>query len=183
MVGGLGGNMRRLAARWVAGLVVLAACTTRAPERRSDTDATVEPLAAGLAALAAGRREEGRRLLEEAGRRYPVVEDLTLYFRARAAASSEDTKAALEHVEVLLGRYPESVWAAPAQLLAGDVRRRTGDLEGARSWLAAARAALTPSRDRWARATVHLAEVQHELGDDAAAIDLATAARQSRPRS
>jgi peptidoglycan lytic transglycosylase len=112
----------------------------------------------------------------------PVLDDLAQYVRARDAARTGDDAGALAQIGTLAERHPESIWLASARLLAGQLRRRAGDLDGARGWLEAARGGLEGERDRWIACTVTLGEVDHLRGDDAAALDLARAARAARPR-
>jgi len=160
------------------GLAAVAACTGR---HAAGTARSTDPLAAGLAALAAGRTDAATRRFEAAARRHPAVEDLTLYLRARAAAAAGRADAAVALVEELLARRPDSAWAGPARLLAGRVRRRAGDLLGARRWLEDACASFSAGSPRWLRATLDLAEVEHGLAADGAALDLAAAVRRRAP--
>jgi soluble lytic murein transglycosylase len=162
----------------VVGLAAAAACTGRHPTGDARTR---DPLAAGLVALAAGQPDAAAHRFEAAARRYPVVTDLTLYLRARAAAASGRADAAVQFVEDLLARQPESAWAGPARLLAGQVRRQTADLPGARRWLESAAATFPAGSPRWLRATLAAAEVEHACGADRAALDLATAVRRRSP--
>src|SRR5438128_2150170 len=74
-------------------LLVLAACLARpaplAPGARETVRAPYgEPLASGLAALAAGDGAEAARLFADAARRYPPLADYALYFGARAATAA-----------------------------------------------------------------------------------------------
>jgi soluble lytic murein transglycosylase len=168
---------------WAAPLALAAACATTPPWPREElARPPVEPLGAGFAALAAERWGEAARLLAEAGRRYPALEDYTLYFRARAARRAGRTGEALETVTRLLAA-PDSVWAPRGLLLAGELRWRAGDVAGARAWLGAARTVLPPGRTGWKRATLALAEVELAAGEPLAALELATAVRCAEPRS
>ncbi|HYR96780.1 MAG TPA: transglycosylase SLT domain-containing protein, partial [Candidatus Binatus sp.] len=58
----------------------------------------------------------------------------------------------------------------------------TGDPAGARASLIAARNGLRHGSDRWARATLLLAEVESQLGNIEPALDLAHEVRRGRPR-
>jgi soluble lytic murein transglycosylase len=159
------------------------ACATAPREARFPaSNALLEPLAAGLVALASGRADDASRLLSEAGERHPTLADYALYFRARAAASAGEPRDALAAIDRLLALDPDSIWAGPARLLAGELLRRGGDLGAARGWHAVARATLPSSSARWARATLVLAELEQQTGDPAAALDLARELRRARPR-
>src|SRR5207249_938342 len=81
----------------------------------------------------------------------------------------------------LLADHPDSVWKSRAALLAGALARTAGDLDGARAWLGTARAGLPAGSDRWAWATVALAEIADRRGDHEPALDLARAVRRGRP--
>lgn len=168
---------------WALGLLLSTSCATGPPEPPpGSVNPASEPLAGGLAALASGRFEHAATLLDEAGRRYPALADYALYFSARTAARAGRRDAALESVSALLERYPDSVWGGPARLLVGQLLRQSGDLEGGRSWLTAARESLPPGDDRWARATLALAELEGERNDPAHALELAREVRRARPR-
>ena len=166
---------------WVVSLVLSGGCTTapREPRPARLTAATGEPLAAGLAA---GEYDEANRFLAEAERRYPALGDYTLYFRARAAVRAGKPTDALQLAEHLLATNAESVWSGVARLLAGRLVRQEGDLAAARGWLEAARASLPERSLSGGHATLALAEVDHELGDDAAALELARDVRRRMPR-
>ena len=167
--------------RWaslVVGLAAAAACTGR---HATDGARARDPLAAGLVALAAGRPDVAAHRFAAAARCHPAVDDLTLYLRARAAAASGRADAAVQLVEELLARRPDSAWAGQARLLAGEVRRRTADLPAAQRWLESAAATLPAGSPRWLRATLELAEVEHARGADPAALELATAVRRRSP--
>src|SRR5262245_15527936 len=170
-----GGRVLRLA------LVFATACATPQSDPRSG-ELPRDPLARGLSALAAGDYDAADARLAEAVRVYPLLEDYTLYFRARAAAGAKRPAAGVESTRALLDRYPESVWVRPARLLTGELLRTAGELSAARDWLAAARASRSRGCEHWARATVELAEVESERGDQPAAIDLATEVRRTCPR-
>jgi soluble lytic murein transglycosylase len=164
----------------VVGLAAAAACTGR---HATDGARASDPLAAGLIALAAGRPDAAAHRFEAAARRHPAVADLALYLRARAMAASGRNDAAVRLVEALLASRPDSAWAGPARLLAGEVRRRTADLSEAQRWFESAAAAFPAGSPRWLRATLALAEVEHARGADRAALDLANAVRRRAPRT
>jgi soluble lytic murein transglycosylase len=164
---------------WVVGLVVAAACATTAPEPRSGR----EPLGAGLAALKAGDLDGAAALLADAARRYPVLADYGLYFQARAAARAGRPAVARDRAQRLLALHPDTVWRGAAYLLAGEVAADADDTMEGRDLLAAARAVLPPGSDRWARASLALAELEGRDGNPAAALDLVRELRRSRPRS
>jgi soluble lytic murein transglycosylase len=111
----------------------------------------------------------------------PALADLALYLRARNAARAGEDAAALEAVGLLGERVPDSIWLPGARLLAGQIRRKAGDLEGARALLLAARDGLPSGSDRWVSATLALGDVAHLRGDDATALDLARAVRAAKP--
>ncbi len=174
--------MRR-SAWWVAGLFCAAACATKTPEPGSaGRTPPAEPFAAAFVALEQGQTDEARALLAEAARRHPALDDYTLYFRARAAVRAHDRDAARESADRLLALHPDSVWRGATHLLRGELARAAGDLVGARDFLLAARDTTAAGGDRWARASVTLAEVEHELGETAAALDRVREVRRSRPR-
>src|SRR5437867_2208566 len=169
-------------------LLVLAACLARpahlAPGARETVRAPYgEPLASGLAALAAGDGAEAARLFADAARRYPPLADYALYFGARAATAAGRRDDARDLLARLLSDHPDSVWKSRAALLAGALARAAGDLDGARAWLGTAHAGLPPGSDRWAWATVALAEIADRRGDREQALDLARAGRRSRPHA
>jgi soluble lytic murein transglycosylase len=110
-----------------------------------------------------------------------VLGDYTLYFQARAAAGGGWTADAEHALGQLLALHPGSVWTGPAHLLAGKLRRASGDLAGARRALVAARAALPRGGDGWARATVALARVEYEADDPVAALTLVHEVRLAAP--
>src|SRR5437867_396112 len=64
-------------------LVLATACATPPSDPRSG-ELPRDPLARGLAALSAGDYDAADARLAEAARRYPILEDYTLYFRAPA---------------------------------------------------------------------------------------------------
>jgi soluble lytic murein transglycosylase len=113
---------------------------------------------------------------------HPELADLALYLRLRAAAATNDATDAAGVTRDLVGRFPDSIWSGRAQLDLGRVRRRTGDLRGARDSFAAAVTKL-PAGDREALiATLNEAEIDSELGDGDEALDLADDLRDSKPR-
>src|SRR5262245_7685246 len=175
---------RRCGGRSLAVVCVLAtACATSPSEPRSRSGPMPGGrLAAGVAALAAGDYERANAHLTEAARRYPPLEDYTLYFRARAAARAQRFAAGLEATRSLLEGHPDSVWVHSATLLTGELHRSAGDLASARDWLDAARSNWEPGCGSWARATVQLAEVEAERGDAAKAVELASDVRRTCPR-
>jgi soluble lytic murein transglycosylase len=110
----------------------------------------------------------------------PELRDLVLYLEAREAAHAGDDALAISRVATLGERFPDSIWVPSARLLAGRLCRKTGDLAGARGWLAAARAELSPKNPRWATATLALADVAARQGDDREALELVRAARATK---
>jgi len=168
----------------VVALLVLSACVTPPAERRR-SGLPAEPLAAAFVAIGAGDYDEADRELTEVARRHPVLEDYALYFRARVAARAGRTADALEAARALRDRHPDSIWAARSLLLTGEAMRASGDRDGARRWLAAARDALPHGDAHWARATVGLAEVEVEQSESPAdwteALALARDVRRSQP--
>jgi soluble lytic murein transglycosylase len=112
----------------------------------------------------------------------PELVDLVLYLEAREAARRRDDAAALGRIAALGERVPDSIWLPSARLLAGQLRRRAGDLDEAQSWLASARDALPPKSPRWLAATLALADVAHLRGDDTTALELVRAARATKLR-
>ena len=166
---------------WVVWLALATACATAPLDARPDAARPSDPLAAGLVALRARQYDEATEQLVEAARRYPALEDYTLYFRARAAARAGRRDTALELTNQLLA-HPDSVWTPRSMLLAGELRRRAGDAAGAEPWLAAARSALPAGSAAWARATLGLAQLEAERGAAADALLLARELRQAKPR-
>jgi soluble lytic murein transglycosylase len=110
------------------------------------------------------------------------LRDLVLYLEAREAARAGDDTTAVAKVATLGERFPDSIWVPSARLLAGRLRRKLGDLDGARGWLVSAREGLSPKSSRWATATLALADVATRQGDDAAALDLVRGARATKLR-
>src|SRR5262245_6290533 len=91
----------------------------------------------------------------------PDLPDLALYLQIRAAAGMGDVERASAVATSLLERYGDSIWAGRARLDVARVRRRTGDLVGARQWLVAAADTL-PDGDRAAAVvTLQRAELAH----------------------
>jgi soluble lytic murein transglycosylase len=167
--------MRHRSACCAAVLVIAAAplaLTQMAPEPApSAQPGAVDAAPAPLAGLAK---------LTEAAKR-PELADLALYLEIRAAAAAGDSKHATSAARSLLDRDPGSIWGRLARLDVGRVRHRTGDLPGSLQWLDAA-ADTFPEGERAAVVTDLLrAEVEHELGDDEAALELAGDLRDSRP--
>src|SRR5262249_49501369 len=72
------------------------------------------------------------RLVEAA--RQPELADLASYLEVRAAATKDDPERATVAARSLIERHPDSIWIGFARLDVGRVRRRTGDLAGARTW-------------------------------------------------
>lgn len=177
---GLGGGVGM--GRWGSGslvaLVLAAACVGPAPDpgaaRRDDL------LTRGLAALRAGHSEDAAPLFAQVGRRYPPLADYGLYFRARCESRLHQSDRLDATAAQLLAEHPDSVWVGPIRLLAARDRARRGDPD-ARDWLVAARAALREGSDSWVQATLALARVEHEHGEFARALDLATTVRRTRP--
>lgn len=108
------------------------------------------------------------------------LQDLALYLEAREAARRGDADAALAHVGLLGERHPDSIWLGGARLLAGQLRRSAGDLDGAYGWLVAARQVIPPKNTRWVAATLALADVAYLRHDDAGALELVRAARATK---
>jgi soluble lytic murein transglycosylase len=177
--------MRRRSACWVAVLVMAAGC----PRPESTIDATRAPRGAATpeAANTAAHREAGpsglalpAKLTEAAS--HPELGDLALYLRLRTGAAANDAGETATLTRDLLERFPDSIWSGRAQLDLGRVRRRTGDLRGARDSFAAAVTKL-PAGDREALiATLSEAEIDRELGDGDEALDLAENLRDAKPR-
>jgi soluble lytic murein transglycosylase len=113
----------------------------------------------------------------------PELVDLVLYLEARDAARRDDDAAALGRITSLGERFPDSIWLPSARLLAGQLRRTAGDLDGAQAWLVSARDALPPKSPRWVTATLALADVAHLRRDDVAALELVRAARAAKLRA
>jgi soluble lytic murein transglycosylase len=158
--------MRHRSARWGAVLLISTARLAYAEP--------VAPLAPGAQPQAGAPPAPigGLPKLTEAARR-PELADLALYLDLRAAAANGDADRAASLARMLLDREPGTIWAGSARLDVGRVRRRTGDLNDALDWLEAA-ADSFPEGERAAAVTdVLRAEIEHELGDDDAALELA----------
>ena len=112
----------------------------------------------------------------------PELRDLVLYLEAREAARAGDDALAVTRVATLGERFPDSIWVPSARLLAGRLRHKNDDLDGARGWLVAAREGLAPKSPRWATATLALADVASQQGHDTEALELIRAARASKLR-
>jgi soluble lytic murein transglycosylase len=172
---------------WVACLA-LAACAgaPAGPRTRAslaEQASAGEPLRAGLVSLAAGRPEKATPLLVEAGERYPALADYALYFRARAVARAGRPREALALARELSARYPDSIWAGSAALLAGRISRSARDLPEARASLAVARGMYPAGSRGWVVATLGLAELEGDAGEVEGALDLARELRRVSPRS
>jgi len=167
--------MRSAFAGWIAALAMVAAsCSTTGRGQ--------------IAAAGAGARESvwvarPRRTtpLLALVRPRPELADLTLYLQARDAARAGDDASAIQFVTVLVEQHPDSIWLPGARIIAGQLRRKAGDLDGARGWFQAAREGLPPGNERWVTSTLALGDVEHLRGDDAAALALARAVRAARP--
>ena len=177
--------MRRRSACWVAVLVMAAGCprpeSTIDPTRGSQAAATPETADPPVHTESAPSGLILPAKLTEAASR-PELGDLALYLRLRTAAAANDASEAANVTRDLLERFPDSIWSGRAELDLGRVRRRTGDLRGARESFAAAVAKL-PAGDRDTLiATLSQAEIDSELGDGDEALDLADDLRDSKPR-
>src|SRR5262249_2529618 len=118
-------GMRRVVA--VAGAALAGAAASCAPGRWSSLPLTVpQPSSAWVAPA---RRPSP---LLATVRARPELADLVLYLEAREAALAGDDAGAVAHVAELADRFPDSIWTPSARLLAGQLRRRNGDLDGAR---------------------------------------------------
>src|SRR5690242_12846993 len=95
---------------WVFCVVVVAACTV-VRSRISSPAPAYDPLTAGLTALQTGAPGAAGKLFAEAGGRYPVLADYTLYFRARAAVRAGRPQEADGLMGSLLADHPDSIWA------------------------------------------------------------------------
>ena len=112
----------------------------------------------------------------------PALEDLGLYLRLRTAAAADDVAGADAAAGRLADSHPESIWTGRAQLDLARLRRRLGDRDGALEGLGRAVAAL-PESDRLSDvAILQRAELEHEMGRDAAALARAAALRERKPR-
>ncbi len=171
--------MRRLSCLAAVMLVVAAGCPALA--RTPDSAAGVAPPAPSQTAPPpVGLAVPG--LLREAAR-HPELSDLARYLEVRGAVAAADVERAIVAARTLLEQHPDSIWAAPARLDVGRLRRRAGDPAGARDWLEAAAA---PPRGNGAVGTVAdllRAEAAFELGDDATALALATRLRETPRRA
>jgi soluble lytic murein transglycosylase len=165
--------MRRVVAVWVGALAGLA--LSCAPPRLGPSP--VIERGPSSAWTAPSRRPSP---LLSAVRTRPELADLVLYLEARDAARRRDDAAVLGRVGALEERFPDSIWLPSGRLLAGQLRRSAGDLDGAHAWLVAARDALPAKSQRWLAATLALADVAHVRGDDAAALELVRAARATK---
>ena len=172
--------MRRRSACWVVVLVIAAgrprgravdsAAAPRESPRRSSRPGDAAPRALRTCELA------------EAARR-PELADLALYLDVHAAPRRRrPARATL--ARALARARSRTIWAGPARLDVGRVRRRTGDLDR-RARLARRRGA-TPCPRASATADVvdlQRAEIAHELGDDDDALELSRpTARGQAPR-
>lgn len=122
------------------------------------------------------------RHLVDAAAAHAELDDLALYLRVWKSASRAKADDAARTANELRTKHPESIWVGSAEFTVGRVRRRTGDAVDARAWLIAARAALPASDRRSTAATLMLAEIALDLGDDAAAGRLAFELRSAKPR-
>src|SRR5688572_16485098 len=167
--------MRRVVAVLVAAVAVLAAAC--APPRLGPSPtAEREPSSAWVA-----RTRRSPPILRTV-RNSPELRDLVLYLEAREAARAGDDATAVAKVGMLGDRFPDSIWVPSARLLAGRLRYKASDLDGARAWLLAARDGLSPKNPRWATATLALADVASRQRDETAALDLVRGARATKLR-
>ena len=167
--------MRRAVAVWgaaLAGLVASCATPRLGPLVTSER--------APSSAWAAPARRPPPLLV--AARSRPELGDLVLYLEAREAARHGLDATTIERTRQLGERFPDSIWLASAQLLAGRLQRKAGDLDEARRSLGAARDALRPKGARWVTATLALADVASQQGDDANALELVRTARGTKLR-
>lgn len=112
----------------------------------------------------------------------PGLPDLALYLQIRAAAAAGDAGRVTDLATTLLERHPESIWAGRARLDVARVRRRTGDLAGAREWLDGAAGALPDGARAAAVVALQRAELARDLGDEGGALAFAAALRDTKPR-
>ncbi len=177
--------MRHRSARWVAGLVMAAGCLR--PESTIDSARdTHQPVATGdqPGTPETGGKHVGpafpAKLAEAAT--HAELGDLILYLQLRTAVAAGDAREATAIARTLVDGFPGSIWAGHAQLDVGRVRRRTGDLNGARDAFEAAAAKLPAGEPEAAIASLSRAEVAHELGDDGEAQAVVDDLRDSKPR-
>jgi soluble lytic murein transglycosylase len=121
--------------------------------------------------------------LVQAVEREPALRDMALYLAVRRYARRGNVDAATTAAQSLLDDHPESTWAAGACLTVGRVRRRTGDLPGARLWLERARDLATPDSRARLVASSELSRVLRAQGDARAALALADGVRDTAPTS
>jgi soluble lytic murein transglycosylase len=167
--------MRRHVALWV---VVLGWCTASCTPPRLGPAPTAEREPSSAWAAPARRPSP----LLATARARPELRDLVLYLEARDAAHRGDDAAAVARAGQLGEGFPDSIWLPGARLLAGQLQRKAGDLDGAAGWLTAARDGLPPKSPRWVTATLALADVVALRGDDATALELVRAARGAKLR-
>ncbi len=175
--------MRRTSALWVAGLVVAAGClSVQHDPVVSRSQPRAVPVAPAPQPAAPQRTGSPPRHLVDVANAHPELEDLAIYLRVWRAAASGDADGAARRANTLAREHPESIWVGPAQLVVGKVRRRTGGDADARAWLTSARAALPPTDRRATIATLMLADIALDVGDDTEAARLALELRTARPR-
>jgi len=149
--------------RWLASVILLAACTPQPTPLPLQTG----PGAAAAAAIPEGRTPQERRelflaalTLYDRGDRaaaeplftrvaaiYPELADYGLRFAAKIAESRGDARAT-SYWQALRDRYPDSVWRGEAHLALGRAYAGAGDWRSAASELGAARSALQSPTDR-----------------------------------
>jgi soluble lytic murein transglycosylase len=150
--------------RWLASLLVLAAC---APEA-TPLPVPSGPSTAAAAAIPEGRTPEERReifhaavTLFERGNRegseplftrvaavYPELADYALRYLAKIAELRGDTTRGLSYWQALREQYPESVWVGEADLAVARGVAASGDWNAAEREADAARNALAPGPAR-----------------------------------
>jgi peptidoglycan lytic transglycosylase len=141
-----------------------------------------EPLRRGDEQRRGGTPDDAAKRFVDTAKRYPVLADYVLYFRARAAVADGRPGEAVDLAREVRSAVPDSVWRGRAALLAGSLLRGR-DPDAARTELAIASDALAHGSPRWARATVLLAELDDRRGDPVAALERARDVRRSAPRT
>jgi soluble lytic murein transglycosylase len=123
------------------------------------------------------------RVIADAAREHPMLDDYVVHLRARAAQRAGERNDALAASRELVERHPDSIWVGTETLRIAELTRTTAHPDATAAWLESARHALPPGSSRWARATLLRAEEAYLVSDYPTAFDLARELRRSQPRS
>ena len=184
--------------RWLASLLVLAACAAEPtplpvpsgpstaaaaaiPEGRTPEERR-EIFRAAITLFEHGNREGSEPLFRRVAAVYPELADYGLRYLAKIAESRGDTARALSHWQALRDGYPDSVWVGEAHLALARTIAAGGDWSAAEREAAAARNTLAAGPER-AEAIGIAREAARRRGDFATAGTLGMELRTGYPAS